>query len=152
MTATLESADGKRVLASVHFPHLFSHWHKHKAVLTANGTDPTTRLAFRLGKGRPPERPAGPRSHGTLDESRRRSILQQSREDLAGVGTEASAAGAVGTTGTGDGSPGNSCAQGGSGVLLLDVVSLFPGENGVEGSVSPFRRDLLELIKGLRPR
>jgi hypothetical protein len=36
--------------------------------------------------------------------------------------------------------------------LLLDVVSLFPEENGPEGSVSPFRKDLLELLKGLNPR
>ncbi len=36
--------------------------------------------------------------------------------------------------------------------MLLDMVSLFPEENGVEGSVSPFRSDILSLIKGLKPR
>ncbi len=39
-----------------------------------------------------------------------------------------------------------------SGAVLLDMVSLFPEENGVEGSVSPFRSDILSLIKGLKPR
>ena len=38
------------------------------------------------------------------------------------------------------------------GAVLLDMVSLFPAENGVEGSVSPFRSDILSLLKGLKPR
>ena len=31
-------------------------------------------------------------------------------------------------------------------------VSLFPAENGVLGSISPFRQDLLALLKGLHPK
>lgn len=38
------------------------------------------------------------------------------------------------------------------GEVLVNMVSLFPAENGVEGSVSPFRTDLLDLMKGLQPR
>ena len=38
------------------------------------------------------------------------------------------------------------------GAVLLGMVSLFPAENGVEGSVSPFRSDILSLLKGLQPR
>ena len=38
------------------------------------------------------------------------------------------------------------------GEVLLDMVSLFPEQNGPEGSISPFRADLLSLLKGLRPR
>ena len=38
------------------------------------------------------------------------------------------------------------------GAVLLDMVSLFPAENGVEGSISPFRSDILSLIRGLQPR
>lgn len=38
------------------------------------------------------------------------------------------------------------------GAVLLDMVSLFPAENGVEGSISPFRSDILSLIRGLKPR
>ncbi|CAL8471543.1 g11085 [Coccomyxa elongata] len=38
------------------------------------------------------------------------------------------------------------------GEVLVNMVSLFPAENGVEGSVSPFRSDLLDLMKGLQPR
>ena len=38
------------------------------------------------------------------------------------------------------------------GEVLLDMVSLFPEENGPEGVISPFREDLLSLLKGLRPR
>lgn len=38
------------------------------------------------------------------------------------------------------------------GEVLLDMVSLFPERNGPEGSASPFRADLLSLLKGLRPR
>ena len=38
------------------------------------------------------------------------------------------------------------------GEVLVNMVSLFPAENGVEGSVSPFRTDLLDLLKGLQPR
>ncbi len=34
----------------------------------------------------------------------------------------------------------------------MNMVSLFPAENGVEGSISPFRSDLLTLLKGLQPR
>ena len=36
--------------------------------------------------------------------------------------------------------------------MLLDMVSLFPEHNGPEGSISPFRADLLSLLKGLQPR
>lgn len=156
VTVTLESADGENVFASVHIPRLFRHWHKHTAVLRSNGTDATARLAFRLGKGRPPEGPAGPRYPWSLGESSGRSLLQLRRGEppagLAGAGRGASAPGAEGAGGPGDGSPGEPCSKGGSGVLLLDVVSLFPDENGPEGSVTPFRNDLLQLIKGLRPR
>ena len=38
------------------------------------------------------------------------------------------------------------------GAVLLGMVSLFPAENGVEGSVSPFRSDILSLLKDLQPR
>ncbi|EIE21944.1 glycoside hydrolase [Coccomyxa subellipsoidea C-169] len=38
------------------------------------------------------------------------------------------------------------------GEVLVNMVSLFPAENGVEGSISPFRSDLLTLLKGLQPR
>lgn len=38
------------------------------------------------------------------------------------------------------------------GAVLLDMLSLFPAENGVEGSISPFRSDILSLIRGLQPR
>jgi hypothetical protein len=38
------------------------------------------------------------------------------------------------------------------GQVLVGMVSLFPAENGAEGSVSPFRRDLLDLMRGLRPK
>ena len=41
-------------------------------------------------------------------------------------------------------------AQGGD--VLLDMVSLFPAENGAEGATSPFRADLLALLKGLHPK
>ena len=34
----------------------------------------------------------------------------------------------------------------------MNMVSLFPAENGVEGGISPFRSDLLTLMKGLHPR
>ena len=36
--------------------------------------------------------------------------------------------------------------------LDVDLVSLFPGENGLLGAKTPFRADLLELMKGLHPR
>lgn len=39
----------------------------------------------------------------------------------------------------------------GSGPLLLDFVSLFPEENGVAGSKTPFRQDILALLKDLKP-
>lgn len=35
--------------------------------------------------------------------------------------------------------------------LEVDVVSLFPQANGVHGSTSPFRTDLLQLLKDLKP-
>ena len=35
--------------------------------------------------------------------------------------------------------------------LALDVVSLFPEANGPKGAVTPFRQDLLQLLKDLRP-
>ena len=35
--------------------------------------------------------------------------------------------------------------------LAVDVVSLFPQANGLEGSVSPFRQDLLQMLKDLKP-
>ena len=38
------------------------------------------------------------------------------------------------------------------GAVLVDMVSLFPAQNGAEGSVSPFRSDILSLLKGLKPR
>ena len=38
------------------------------------------------------------------------------------------------------------------GPLLLDVVSLFPSENGPKGSISPFRSDVVELMAGMHPK
>ncbi|KAK9787249.1 hypothetical protein WJX73_009553 [Symbiochloris irregularis] len=35
--------------------------------------------------------------------------------------------------------------------LAADVVSLFPQANGLEGAVSPFRQDLLQMLKDLKP-
>ena len=43
-----------------------------------------------------------------------------------------------------------SLSQGGD--VLLDMVSLFPAANGVEGTTSPFRANLLALLKGLHPK
>ena len=42
----------------------------------------------------------------------------------------------------------------GAGELLLDVVSLFPAENVHKGELNPFpfRSDLLEAVKALKPR
>jgi hypothetical protein len=88
VTVTLESLDGAIVYASETFEEIQDDWHKHVAVLEAQGTNHGARLAVR-----------------------------------------------------GEGGP-----------FLLDVVSLFPGENGREGRTSPFRNDLLSLLKGLRPR
>ncbi len=36
--------------------------------------------------------------------------------------------------------------------MLLDMVSLFPAENGAEGRASPFRADILALLKGLHAK
>lgn len=88
VTVMLESRDGSSPYASETFEDIKEVWHKHVAVLTANGTDHDARLTVR-GKGGP---------------------------------------------------------------FLLDVLSLFPEENGREGKISPFRNDLLSLLKGLRPR
>ena len=48
---------------------------------------------------------------------------------------------------------GEGCVQG-PGQLLIDAVSLFPSENARAGSVNPwpFRKDLLDMLKALRPR
>ena len=35
--------------------------------------------------------------------------------------------------------------------VAIDVVSLFPGVNGMRGSASPFRRDILQMLKDLKP-
>lgn len=35
---------------------------------------------------------------------------------------------------------------------MVDFVSLFPEENGPVGSISPFRSDLLDLLKAINPR
>ena len=36
--------------------------------------------------------------------------------------------------------------------ILLDQVSLWPSQNGPEGSISPFRPDLLQMVVDLKPR
>ena len=36
--------------------------------------------------------------------------------------------------------------------ILLDQVSLWPSQNGPEGSISPFRPDLIQMVKDLNPR
>ena len=35
--------------------------------------------------------------------------------------------------------------------LALDMVSLFPQANGLRGESSPFRQDLLQLLRDLKP-
>ena len=40
----------------------------------------------------------------------------------------------------------------GRGPIFVDFVSLFPEENGPAGSTSPFRQDLLQLLKDLHPK
>ena len=34
----------------------------------------------------------------------------------------------------------------------VDMVSLFPADNGRLGAITPFRPDLLSLLQGLRPK
>lgn len=36
--------------------------------------------------------------------------------------------------------------------ILLDQVSLWPSKNGPEGSISPFRPDLIQMVMDLNPR
>ena len=40
----------------------------------------------------------------------------------------------------------------GRGPIFVDFVSLFPEVNGPAGSKTPFRQDLLQLLKDLHPK
>eukprot|EP00884_Botryococcus_braunii_P004902 jgi/Botrbrau1/14412/Bobra.0014s0059.1 len=149
--ATLESSNGTLVYASFIFQVVCWHaWEKYHTLLTANGTDPSARLAFRLQRGTPSRPPRGAGSPGTLH-GPLGTRMAGFHPLVNGTATVDGLGGARQLLQSDDAS----LEMGGGRdrwELLLDVVSLFPQENGREGSVSPFRKDLLDLLKGLNPR